>query len=64
MLIFGQRHLRLVLAQYEAHYDGRRPHPAAIPARPAPTTLSRTSPEADRAPSRHGGLISGTSSSA
>jgi putative transposase len=26
MLIFGQRHLRLVLAQYEAHYNGRRPH--------------------------------------
>jgi putative transposase len=26
MLIFSQRHLRLVLAQYEAHYNGRRPH--------------------------------------
>ena len=26
MLIFGQRQLRLVLAQYEAHYNGRRPH--------------------------------------
>ena len=26
MLIFGQRHLRLVLAEYEAHYNGRRPH--------------------------------------
>ena len=26
MLIFGQRHLRLVLAQYEAHNNGRRPH--------------------------------------
>jgi putative transposase len=26
MLIFGQRHLRSVLAQYEAHYNGRRPH--------------------------------------
>ena len=26
MLIFGQRHLRTVLAQYEAHYNGRRPH--------------------------------------
>jgi putative transposase len=25
MLIFGQRHLRSVLAQYEAHYNGRRP---------------------------------------
>jgi transposase InsO family protein len=26
MLIFGERHLRLVLYQYEAHYNGRRPH--------------------------------------
>jgi len=26
MLIFGERHLRVVMAEYEAHYDGRRPH--------------------------------------
>ena len=26
MLIFGQRHLRAILAEYEAHYNGRRPH--------------------------------------
>ena len=26
MLIFGERQLRLVLANYEAHYNGRRPH--------------------------------------
>src|SRR5215207_2458789 len=26
MLIFGERHLRTVLAQYGAHYNGRRPH--------------------------------------
>jgi putative transposase len=26
MLIFGERHLRLVLAEYQAHYNGRRPH--------------------------------------
>ena len=26
MLVFGQRHLRTVLAQYEVHYNGRRPH--------------------------------------
>ena len=26
MLIFGERHLRLVLAEYEAHYNGWRPH--------------------------------------
>jgi putative transposase len=26
MLIFGRRHLRTILTQYAAHYDGRRPH--------------------------------------
>jgi putative transposase len=26
MLIFGQRHLRTILARYEGHYNGRRPH--------------------------------------
>ncbi len=26
MLIFGERHLQTLLAQYEAHYNGRRPH--------------------------------------
>jgi putative transposase len=26
MLIFGERHLRKILAQYEAHYNGRRSH--------------------------------------
>jgi putative transposase len=26
MLIFGERHLQTVLARYEAHYNGRRPH--------------------------------------
>jgi putative transposase len=26
MLIFGQRHLRTVLAEYQTHYNGRRPH--------------------------------------
>jgi transposase InsO family protein len=26
MLIFGARHLRLVLAEYVRHYNGRRPH--------------------------------------
>ena len=25
-LIFGERHLRRALVQYEAHCDGRRPH--------------------------------------
>jgi putative transposase len=26
VLILGQRHLRTILAQYEGHYNGRRPH--------------------------------------
>jgi len=26
ILIFGERHLRSILAGYEAHYNGRRPH--------------------------------------
>jgi putative transposase len=26
MLIFGERHLRTILAQYEEHYNRRRPH--------------------------------------
>jgi Integrase core domain len=26
MLIFGERHLRVVMTDYEAHYNGRRPH--------------------------------------
>ena len=26
LLIFGERHLRTVLADYETHYNGRRPH--------------------------------------
>jgi len=26
MLIFGQRHLRTILAEYEGRYNGRRPH--------------------------------------
>ena len=26
MLIFGERHLRVVMTEYEAHYNGRRPH--------------------------------------
>ncbi|QIZ37955.1 integrase core domain-containing protein [Saccharopolyspora sp. ASAGF58] len=28
MLIFGERHLRAVLAEYVRHYNGRRPHRA------------------------------------
>ena len=45
MLIFGQRHLRTILTQYEAHYNGRRPHRSRHLARPGPTIPSRTSPK-------------------
>jgi len=44
MLIFGERHLLLVLAEYEAHYNGRPPIAASSSNRPGPTTLSLTSP--------------------
>ena len=44
MLIFGERHLRTILAQYAAHYNGRRPLAAVSSARRGPITLLRTSP--------------------
>jgi putative transposase len=36
ILIFGERHLRTVLARYSAHYNGRRPHraPSLVPPSP------------------------------
>ena len=36
ILIFGERHLRSVLAKYRAHYNGQRPHRALrlVPPRP------------------------------
>ena len=51
MLIFGERHLRLVLAQYEGHYNGRRPH-RGRQLRPAPAGLPCRGPlpAADQAP--------------
>jgi len=59
MLIFGERHLRLVLAAYEAHYNGRRPHRSRELRPPRPdhpvADLSR-----ERIKRRHvlGGLLS------
>jgi len=44
MLIFGERHLRVVMTEYEAHYNGRRPIAAGNSGRPGPITLSPTSP--------------------
>jgi putative transposase len=37
MLIFSQRHLRLVLTEYVRHYNGRRPHRARDLRPPRPT---------------------------
>jgi putative transposase len=38
MLIFGERHLRQVLAVYAAHYNARRPHRALRLRPPRPTS--------------------------
>ena len=40
MLIFGERHLRRVLAEYSAHYNTRRPHRALQLRPPRPDRLS------------------------
>jgi putative transposase len=37
MLIFSQRHLRVILAEYIRHYNGRRPHRARDLRPPHPT---------------------------
>ena len=36
MLIFNERHLHIVMAQYARHYSGRRPH---RPTTPRPISL-------------------------
>ena len=36
MLIFGERHLRTILAQYERHYNGRRSHRGRLLRPPLP----------------------------
>ena len=56
--ILAERHLRLVLAEYQAHYNGRRPHRSRQlrppPTRPSAADLSR---EQIRRPPVLGGLI-------
>jgi putative transposase len=47
LLIFGERHLRRLLAEYAAYYNARRPHRALHlrpprPASPVPEPASRT----------------------
>ena len=58
MLIFGQRHLRAILAQYEAHCNGRRPdrQPSAA-ITPSRLPRRRPFPGANQAPPVLGGLI-------
>ena len=53
MLILGERHLRVVMAEYETHYNGRGPHqgPTAAPA-PARPPRRPSRPGADQAPTR------------
>src|ERR1019366_1028313 len=51
MLIFGQWQLRTILAQYEAHYNGRPPHGSRQIAPPRPPSR-RPLPGADPASAR------------
>jgi hypothetical protein len=44
MLIFGERHMRMILAEYEAHYTDGDPIAAASSAHRGPTTHPPTSP--------------------
>jgi len=38
MLIFGERHLRSVMAEYARHFNGRRPHRPSSSSHHGPTT--------------------------
>jgi hypothetical protein len=42
--VLRQRHLRATLAEYETHYNGRRPHRSRQLRPPCPITLPQTSP--------------------
>ena len=52
MLIFGERHLRIVMAQYARHYNGRRPHRALQFQPPRRPPRGRSPPGPDQAPTR------------
>ena len=59
ILIFGERHLRTVLAQYSTHYNGRRPHRSVRlrPPRPDHPSSALNGQQISRRPVL-GGLIS------
>jgi transposase InsO family protein len=59
MLIFGERHLRTVLTEYETHYNGRRPHRSCQlrPRRPDHPVVGLSRERIQRRPVL-GGLIS------
>jgi putative transposase len=57
MLILCERHLRTILAEYEAHYNGRAPIAAASSARRGPTTLPPTCPRSGSGAGPSSGLI-------
>jgi len=59
MLIFGERHLRAILAEYETHYNGRRPHRSRQlrPPRPDHRVADLSKERIERRPVL-GGLIS------
>ena len=38
MLIVSERHLRIVMARYARHHNGRRPHRGSSSSHPGPTT--------------------------
>ena len=58
MLIFGERHLLSVLAEYAAHYNGRRPHRGRQlrPPRPGESVADLSQEQIKRRPVL-GGLI-------
>ena len=60
MLIFGQRHLRTILAQYVAHYNGPRAHRSRQlrPPRPGHPVADLSQERIKRRPIL-GGLING-----
>lgn len=59
MLIFGERHLRTVLTEYAAHYNGRRPHRGRDLQPPRPDhPVADLSQERIKRQSVLGGLIS------